>query len=180
MQSHIHAVIECSAKSCSSSSTTLCFYKISGSHLWSLASLRTQHVRKCEKPPSVNRLPCVALAVWVLAVSNAFVVACFRTRSDTLLRASICSYLASLHIWFGLENECVPFSLQLCRPQQFCCRLGQYTSPQNHQQSYIICGCGLVLWGLDCVNTHHSWPHVPSNQMVVKKDFWEFQTWWSI
>lgn len=143
-------------------------------------AFRTQHVRKCKKPPSVNRLPCVALAVWVLAISNAFVVACFRTRSDTLLRASICSYLASLHIWFGLENECVPFSLQLCRLQQFCCRLGQYTSPQNHQQSYIICGCGLVLWGLDCVNTHHSWPHVPSNQMVVKKDLWEFQTWWSI
>lgn len=48
IQSHIHAVVESSAKSRSSSSNPLCFFfnKISGSHLWSLASLGTQRVSK--------------------------------------------------------------------------------------------------------------------------------------
>lgn len=115
---------------------------------------------ECEKPPSVNHLPCVASAARVLAVSNAFVVARFRTWSDTLLRASACSYLASLHIRVGLENECVLFSLQLCEPQQLCCILGQLTNPQNHQQSHIIFGCDLVLGGLDCVKMYHSGPRL--------------------
>lgn len=99
-------------------------------------------MRKCEKPPSVNHLPCVASAARVLAVSNVFAVARFRTWSDTLLRACTYSYLASLRIRVGLENECVLFSLQL---QQFRCILGQYASPQHHQQSDIIFGCDLVL-----------------------------------